>query len=206
VISKKIGLVFAAALLAGCSTLNQAGAAVVVGDERLTIAQLDAYSAEVREVLAADGSAGIEQSVEFNRIMVQNYVLDQLAALMAAEYGVSATEAQIEAIFQEQVAAVGSEEILYQMAASAGIAPSFLDDYFRSLVNLQNVAAYLGNGDSDAGLDMAVGALSAITAEVGVEVSDRYGVWDPQNLLVSPLGNDAVLDLEDYSALISAEG
>jgi hypothetical protein len=193
--SKVFGAVLSVFLLAGCTTVNQAGAAATVGDSRLSVADVEALSSEIFGILEGTESEGVNDPADINRVIIRFYVLSEIAQKMADDLGVAATEDEVQAELDLQISTLGSENVLNFTAASSGVAPSFLYEYFESIVNLDKSATKLGGGDNDAGLEIAVGVLAGIADEF-VSISPRYGSWNPETIDVSPLAGDAVADLE----------
>lgn len=202
--SKVIGVLLSFALLSGCATINQAGAAAIVGDNRLSVTELDALASEIFGLLKGTESEGVNDPADINRVIIRFYVLAEIAKKMADDLDVAATEDEVQAELDLQIATLGSENVLNFTAASSGVAPSFLYDYFESIVNLDKSAIKLGGGNADAGLEIAIGVLAGIADEF-VDISPRYGAWSPETIDVTPLAGDAVADLELLDSLFGQQ-
>ncbi len=160
----------AAGLLAGC-TPGQVGIAASVGEDRLSVSALqDRTNALLTEVGAAQNLSGIAQN-----LALTFFVSSRVVERAAAEQGVQVTAGEV----AEATAAIrGSEqaEQILNGAVNRGVAPSDLDMFVRDALLRERIAA---TGPLEE-------VLAATAQETPVQVSPRYGTFDPATLTVTP--------------------
>lgn len=206
-LAKLFVAVSVAVVVAGCSVVSQAGSAVVVGGLRMTNDEIAAQQAEVRSAL---GELTIDGSpADINRQLVTAFVFDQLIDAALAEVGLEVTAGEIAAQRAQLVSQLGSEAALRQAAAQSAIAPSQIDRAlkfslaYQTLTNhfLDPSAADPATAQSEAEA-AAYELIGKTAAELGVEVSPRYGRWDPETLmLLGDSASDVVVTMEQLAQL-----
>ena len=163
--------VLAAVPLAACNTTQQIGAAAVVGDERITVAELQEQVRELAESLPDGGEATGDQSVA-QREILQRMIRSELLAAVAADEGVEVSEAEIDAFIEEQIVPQAPDGDLGPLLAQNNLTEASL----RTSVRDQLVATELI--EQVGGEQELVELLNQKSDEIGVEVNPRYGTWD----------------------------
>ena len=121
--------------LAGCRT--SPGAAAVVGDDRITTADLQA---EVDAALAdPQAEAALGDRISFTRTELGRLINNAIIASAAARHHITASPAEIDQQFNEFAQQAGGPQQLQQQAAESGIPKSELRDFLRYYVLQQKL-------------------------------------------------------------------
>jgi hypothetical protein len=182
-------------VLSACGQSDElAGVSARVGASDLTVSQVQERSQEVLEVAESTGTPGID-SAALNRAQVGTWVREQLSALAAAEEGIVVTDGEIDRFLDDVVSSNGTtlEQLRLSIALQQDfwVPPSQLENYARSFLEQQELGRTLVPQGSPQEQNQAViDALTQVGNEAGVEISPRYGTWDPENGLVDLPPND----------------
>jgi hypothetical protein len=191
VIRKVAVLVAALSLLTGCGMTQEAGAAVVIGDQRLTNQQLESRFVSVMDALGDQQAPGT--AIDVNRRLISSFVFAVTTTAVAKELGVGATDADIEAQYQSLLQQYGSKEALNAAAAAGATAPETIKTVLRTSANFKLIGLKLDPaGSTDTQNLKAVQALSVKALQLGLEVAPRYGNWD---FTTFSLGDDTTLSM-----------
>ncbi|MEV7364903.1 SurA N-terminal domain-containing protein [Streptomyces sp. NPDC003328] len=178
----------AAPLLTACGGSPHAGAAAVVGGQRITVAQLESRVNEVRTAqrAAATDDAQYQQTLaqtsSLTRDTLHTMVLDRVLNRAAKEAGVGVTRSDVEQMRQglEQQAG-GSKALQSAWLQQYGVAPQRLDDSLRTEVQAQKLAGALGvDMNTTDGKAAFWTAMAQASKELGIKLNPRYGTWDVQ--------------------------
>jgi hypothetical protein len=160
----------ATGLLAGC-TPGQVGIAASVGEDELSVSALqDRTNALLTEVGAAQRLSGIAQNLSLTF-----FVSSRVVERAAAEQGIEVTAGEV----AQATAAIRQSEQGEQIlngAVNRGVPPSDLDSFVRDTLLRERIAAAAPLED----------VLAATAQETSVQVSPRYGTFDPATLTVTP--------------------
>ncbi|MFF7748869.1 SurA N-terminal domain-containing protein [Streptomyces sp. NPDC007971] len=174
----------AAPLLSACGNEAHAGAAAVVGGQRITVAQLENRVDEVRKAQRAAVSDDtqyqqvLSSTSGLTRDTLHNMVLDRVLHRAAQDEGISVTRKEVmemRAGLEQQ--AGGAQGLQTAWLQKYGIAPRRLDDNLRLQIEAQKLAAKLGTDTTQPAFWKA---LSQASAELHVDLNPRYGSWDVQ--------------------------
>ncbi|MER5598995.1 SurA N-terminal domain-containing protein [Streptomyces sp. NPDC002265] len=179
-------LVAAAPLLAACGNDAHPGAAAVVGDQRITVSQLESRVQEVRDAQRAS----VPDEAQYARVVagtgsltrdtLHGMVLDRVLQRAAQDAGVTVTRNEIQqmraGLEQQAGGAAGLEAAWLQQY---DVPPQRLDDNLRLQLQAQKLAAHLGTETSQPAFWKA---LSAASKELHVDLNPRYGDWDAQKV------------------------
>lgn len=174
-------------LLAACGG-QRAGSAATLGDTRITESEV---TAKVQELYAAQGKPVDSADELVPADMVGRMLIVELVDILAARNGVTASRGAID----EQIAAyelqAGGPEAMVNTFLQQGVAPSQIEDVIR----LSVLAGALGpvlvpDGPPDVQSQAVFEAVVRLSDELGVEVSPRYGTWDPTTLQMGPTPDD----------------
>ncbi len=125
--------------LAGCGGPVRAGAAVVVGDTRISTAQ---FADRVEQGLADPAAASLaDDRAAYQRDVLGRIVAEQVVDVAAARTGVDVTPADVDAQYAALERSVGGPEELRSQAAAAGLTP----DRVRALARTRAVTIALGD-------------------------------------------------------------
>ncbi|GAA3789890.1 SurA N-terminal domain-containing protein [Streptomyces chiangmaiensis] len=178
----------AAPLLTACGGSAHAGAAAVVGGQRISVAQLESRVNEVRAAqrAAATDDAQYRQTVaqtsSLTRDTLHTMVLDRVLNRAAKEVGVSVDRSDVEqmrASLERQ--AGGSKALQSAWLQQYGVAPRRLDDSLRTEVRAQKLASALGvDMNTTDGKAAFWTAMAEASKELDIKLNPRYGTWDVQ--------------------------
>jgi hypothetical protein len=179
----------AAVLLSGCAS-TQAGAATVVGG----VAVSDREVAEsVEELLAqvagVEGAEPLDEATA-TRVTVERYTRELLFAEGAAREGVTVTQAEVDDIIAQTVEGqFGGDRAAFEaaLATQQAVPASEVATFARDFVLRSKLVEKLSpSGDTE----VISAYLEQLSADVGVEVSPRFGTWDPANVSLGPVPDD----------------
>ena len=176
----------AAPLLTACGNDAHPGAAAVVGDQRITVSQLEN---RVKEVRAAQRAAvtddaqyaqAIAQTGTLPRDTLHGMVLDQVLHRAAEDAGITVSRKEVQqmraGLEQQAGGARGLETAWLQQY---GIPPQRLDENLRLQLEAQKLATKLG---TDTSQQIFWDALSKASEELDVDLNPRYGSWDAKKV------------------------
>jgi len=176
----------AAPLLTACGNDAHPGAAAVVGDQRITVSQLEN---RVKEVRAAQRAAvtddaqyaqAIAQTGTLTRDTLHGMVLDQVLHRAAEDAGITVSRKEVQqmraGLEQQAGGARGLETAWLQQY---GIPPQRLDENLRLQLEAQKLATKLG---TDTSQQIFWDALSKTSEELDVDLNPRYGSWDAKKV------------------------
>ena len=183
-----LSTVLCVVVLSGCSTPVKAGAAAVVGDERVPTSSVEATTTSVREQ-AQEEDLGELDGATLNRITVERAIRSLLTAELAEREGVSVTEGEVDDYLAE-IEAAGQSEQLNVDALNNGVPSSELRGEVHDFLLRQKVGEELVEGtgpevEQERGAAVSE-AFVALAEEIGVSVSPRYGTWDAQTVSILP--------------------
>lgn len=187
--------------LAACGLVDRAGSAVIVGDSSMSTDQL---IAEYNSVMGALGQQDVPGTpVEINRAMLSSFIVSTLVSDLAAEAGVTASEAELKSVRDSLVAELGSEQALLEAAASGAVAPENIDRTLMTTLNYNALGRYLDpTGDETTQSEAASAAIMKYASEVGIEVAPRFGAWSAESLAIMGDNNDVSLTTDALAALL----
>jgi outer membrane murein-binding lipoprotein Lpp len=174
----------AAPLLTACGNDAHPGAAAVVGDQRITVAQLEMRVDEVRDAqrAAVPDDTQYQQVVArtgtLTRDTLHGMVLDRVLHRAAQDAGVSVSRKEVQQMrtgLEQQ--AGGARELETVWLQQYGVAPERLDDNLLVQLEAQKLAEHLG---TDTSRPEFWQALSKASQQLDVDLNPRYGTWDVQ--------------------------
>ncbi|MEV5512766.1 SurA N-terminal domain-containing protein [Streptomyces flaveolus] len=174
----------AAPLLTACGNDAHPGAAAVVGDQRITVAQLENRVDEVRDAqrAAVPDDTQYQQVVArtgtLTRDTLHGMVLDRVLHRAAQDAGVSVSRKEVQQMrtgLEQQ--AGGAKELETVWLQQYGVAPERLDENLLVQLEAQKLAEHLG---TDTSRPEFWQALSKASQQLDVDLNPRYGTWDVQ--------------------------
>lgn len=176
-----------AILVSGCAE-RTAGAAAIVGDDRISERQLEE---EVQEVLSAQGQPVGTESSEVIASVLNRLVTESLIDQLAVQEGVDVTEAQVDTTIDIYAEAFGGEQAIEDALVQQGIAPSQVRRVVRTNVLAESIGAALDpQGTPESRASAVYEAVVELSVAEGTTISPRYGTWDSQMLLIGPIPDD----------------
>jgi hypothetical protein len=178
-------IVAAAPLLTACGSDAHPGAAAVVGQDRITVAQLENRVNEVRtaqRAVSTDESQyqqAVAQSSALTRNTLNGMVLEKVLDQALKDAGVTVTRKEVQKYRTDLEAEAGGAEALETAYLQRySVAPEQLEESLRSDVEVQKLAASLGADlNTQEGGAVFWKALSAASKKLDVDLNPRYGSW-----------------------------
>ncbi|MFC8718019.1 SurA N-terminal domain-containing protein [Kitasatospora sp. NPDC057198] len=173
-----LGAAVAAAALSACGAAPaHQGAAAVVGGDRISVAQVQARVAAVREGTDRAGAAGDEQP-GLARHAVSDLILGKVVARALADRRLDVSQGEIDQARAADARTVGSEAKLAELLrAKQGVPADGVDGFYRQQIGLVKLAG--GQDPNSADGDAAIRkALVAAGTALHIEVNPRYGTWN----------------------------
>ena len=181
-----IGVIAATLALSGCGTPT-AGAAAVVGDERISE---DTLNSEVQAVLTLQGLPATDSSNELITSTLDQMITTILVNELANREKIEVTQGEIDDLRLQYIAQAGGAEEFEAQISQQGIAIDEVDSIIRLNIQVSQLGEVLSpSPEPDAQSAAVFLAISELSSEIGTEVSPRYGTWDPENLTVGPSAN-----------------
>jgi hypothetical protein len=158
--------------LTGCGA-NQAGAAALLGDQRISESELNA---QVQGLLAAQGLPAQDSSAEIITVTLDRLITTNLVNQLAEREGVAIDQGEVDAIRLQYLAQAGGQAELENLLLQQGVLPNQID----SVITLNLQVTKLGQ---------VFVAVSELSRELDTEVAPRFGTWDAENLTIGPVTN-----------------
>lgn len=182
----RVGLGAAAVLLlaTACSP-EQAGSAVTYTGGRITENTVAAQAAQVA------GELGIAPSQELTQATVQRLTTDVVVQAAAEEAQIVVTESDVDAFLAKAAASSGGMQALEEGALRQGIPRAELRQEARAAAVIEQLGVKLAPNGAQTASDQLLGQyLVAVASTLNIQVSPRFGQWQPKRLLVGPPPND----------------
>lgn len=182
-----VALVAGSLLLAACAD-QTAGAAATYGDSRVSEQQL---SSAVEEILVAKGQPADSVDQSLTATTLGRMLTVELVDILAAREAVVISQGAID----EQLAAydgqAGGRDAVVTTFVEQGVAPSQIEDVVRLNLQAQALGVKLDPSGSAEEQGQAVfDAVVALSDELAVTASPRYGTWDATALTLGPVPDD----------------
>ncbi|MGW0533564.1 SurA N-terminal domain-containing protein [Streptomyces sp. NPDC003032] len=176
----------AAPLLTACGSEAHPGAAAVVGQERITVAQLESRVNEVRDAQRAaipddtQYAQAIGKTGRLARTTLHTMVLDKVLHRAATDAGVGVTRRDIQTMRTGMERQAGGKKALEgEWLQQYGVAPARLDETLRTEIEAQKLAKKLGaDMNSPRGQELFWKSLTAASKKLDIDLNPRYGTWD----------------------------
>lgn len=194
---KVLALITALLLLAGCAVVDKAGLAASVNGKELGVADLSRY---VEQMNSAAGEFGLEiDPSEVNRGIINAFIVEHILNEMALKYGVSATDAEVNARIRTLELEFGSREELLRAAAESLIAEEQLFESIRAGLNTSKLGAYLAPDENqEEQNDLLFIELIEYAKTFDIQVAPRFGTWDREIMVLVDAVSDVVLTKEYF--------
>lgn len=166
-LSRRVAAVASSAALAlgltACDT-DMVGSAALVGDERISVSELQDH---VREVLAVQDAEPSGDQRNLQMTLLNRMIGFELRDHIAAASDITVTEAEIDTFIADQLLAQTPDGDLTPVLAQNAMTEETLREAVREVLVLGRIG----------GQQPYLEAMAAASEEVGVEVNPRYGSW-----------------------------
>ena len=174
--------------LAGCGNVGDAGSAATVGDAQVSSESL------AREVAAVQAERGIPAGTADAALtlsVLQRLIITELVEQAAQAQGVVPTQADIDTATAGLEAQVGGPEALRAAFLDTDVPAASIPRQIALSVQVQQLGAALVPGAEAAGQQQAlVQYVTGFGIQQGIEVSPRFGTWEPGTLTIGPVPSD----------------
>ncbi len=162
--------------LTACSSPMQAGAAAVVGNERITVSKVnadaEAYVAALKKAKLSEADLG---GVPVSHVVLQRLINIAVTEQLMARYKVNASETEIDNALKDP-GQFGSPEI---NLLSQGVAPTDARDWGKAIVGLQKLQQQFGGESGQQRLSQEFSSIKPV-------LNPRYGAFNPQRSQENP--------------------
>jgi SurA N-terminal domain len=157
---------------------DQPGSAAIVGDQRITEAELQG---SVRAIIDLKREAG--QQVSDTGALVRQVLARQVESILvahaAAAEGIEVSEGEVSKSISQVRSGFADEAKFRAALADNNIAPADFERFAEFNLQVQKLADRLGGANDPATAQKYNQLLLSIGNEEGVQISPRYGSWDP---------------------------
>lgn len=190
-------MMMACVLVTGCAVIDKAGIAASVNGVELSVNQLSGY---VDQMNAAGGDYGLEiDPNEINRGVINAFIVENILNEMALKYGVSATDAEVNARLRALELEYGSREALLKGAAESLIAEDRLFESVRAGLNSTKLGAYFAPDENEEEQNELVFIeLIEYAKTFDIQVSPRFGSWNSEFMVLADSVSDVVVSKEFF--------
>lgn len=184
-------LLVAAPLLTGCSTEANPGAAAVVGDERISVSEVQAQVADIREAQRAlpNGDDVVSATGSLSRETVNFLIYLEVVERAAADHGVEVSRSAVQQLRADAELASGGADALRESALmppqGMPMTDPQIDAVFRSQLLIEGLSEAVGAGPDPESQQRVVQALTDAAESAGVQVNPRYGEWDAERVVLT---------------------
>ncbi|WP_439676454.1 SurA N-terminal domain-containing protein [Embleya sp. MST-111070] len=180
-----VGLVLVTGFaLSGCSE-SKAGAAAMVGGERIEISTLNAKVDKLEQAFSRQNLPlnGTSAQLEANQAELVQLISRRVIAEAAGRNHVALNATQVLQARRTLEARLGGPQNLEARLVRIGVLPAEVDDFVRTEALKGEIARVrgidLGTADGQAQLDAYLGD---VAASMKIKVNPRYGTWDSAKL------------------------
>jgi hypothetical protein len=181
-----LAVALAALTVAGCS-VDQAGAAAVVGDQQVQESEVaDDVTALRGEVPAVtfDAAAATKATVE-------RLTRGLLVSTACTREGVVVTPSQVDQQLDSSAKSAASmAELQSQLASQYSVPAAAVSSYAQTFLEQQALGKKLAPDATDGGQQAVTDYLSALSVQLDTRVSPRFGTWDPKSLTLGAVPTD----------------
>jgi hypothetical protein len=189
-------------LLTGCGSADNAGAASVVGPDRVTDKQIGDTTSEIQTELVAAQSpynAATATTATVDR-MTRSLILNQAAV----QNNITITPSQVDNLLTTAAASQGGVAALDKaLLTKANVPSSAVNSYANDFLIQSALLAKMG-GNTAAGTAALTKYLGTLSAQLGTTVAARYGTWNTTTVSLGPVPNNLSSPLPSSSAASDA--
>lgn len=183
---RALGLAATVGLLAACSPTH-AGAAAVVGDQRLPVSQVQD---EVQQI--SQEAPGISSQSQLSRSIVGRWVYGELLDGIAQRQGITVSQGEIDQRIAQVKAQAGSDAAFAQIVANAGTSMEHLDDLVKLIIQRDKIVQKISQeqnvgSDQNAQEKAFLEVLAKQRSREQVSVNPRFGKLNTSTYDITPL-------------------
>ncbi len=187
-VSAAVAVAAAGFVLSACGGGQAAGSAAVLGDQRITTGAVSDALTEINEGLGRPANTPNAAAVQSN---VQRLIRGNLVDQAADRLAVSVDEGAVDRELLNTLANAGGQQALDDALLQSDIPPSAIADEIRVSLLLGEIGAALApDADQQVRNTLVFEYLVALSNELDVTVSARFGSWDTAELAVGPIPTD----------------
>jgi SurA-like protein len=175
-------LLAATPLITACGAQGHPGAAAVVGGDTISMSQLQARVAAVRDAQrdAPQGEQLVRRTGRLDRATLDGMIRHDVVARVADQTGVHVTRSEVEQArraYEQQ--AGGAKALQSALLQQQALAPSQIDDRVWLELSVQKIAKASGIDLRTAqGSRQLTKKFAEASREMDIQVNPRYGRWD----------------------------
>lgn len=180
-----VGVLLAVAALSACgSRPSQPGAAAVLGDQRITVAEVQQRVNTLRAEVAAQPEGAEAEQAGLARRTVDDLVLERVVDRALGDRGLTVSPAEVQQARASDTRLLGGDRMLQrELLLRQNVSATGIDAFYREQLGIRDLAAAGGQDARTPDGDVAVRrALAQAGSELRIEVNPRYGRWDPQQV------------------------
>ncbi len=181
-----LAIAASALLIASCGVTDRAGAAAIVGGQKISSADVAAQVKEVRfdiEHTNPELLQTIPTEALMSQMIIDRLVLEEILTYAVKDLNIKISDAEVAAYRTDVFTQYGEDEVKAQLATQNGLANKYVDDFMYDILVQTEIMNRLAPGQAQEVQAPALFQyLSEIVAKNSVEVSPRYGSWDPQTM------------------------
>lgn len=182
------GLALSGLLLAACGGAVAAGSAAVLGTERIPTSVV---ADQLAELNTARGIPADTPNAATTASILQRLVVTNLVEQAAQRLDVTVSDGAVDAELLQLEASAGGPEGLEAALVQNDIPPTGAADQVRVTLLVREMGLVLDpNGDPQAQNSAVFAYVVALSEELNVSISPRFGTWDPSQLALGPLPDD----------------
>ena len=182
------GLVLAGLVLAACGGAVAAGSAAVLGDERIPTSEV---ADQVAQINTARGLPADAANAATTTSVIQRLVITNLVEQAAQRLDVTVSDGAVDAELLALEANAGGREALDAALLQSDIPPSAASDQVRVSLLVREMGVVLDpSGDPQTQNSAVFEYVVALSEELDVSISPRFGTWEPTQLALGPLPDD----------------
>jgi hypothetical protein len=194
-----ITAVVLAVSLAACGMNKQAGAAAVVGDQRVTEQQLSDMVSQA-QATQRKLKQPITPAAQSSNAALNWRVRQIIVDLAAKKVNVDATKTEVESVLNKAYEQYGKDKVLAELATN-GFPESEIPGYARLTVLQEKISTKVLGGQTDQMAQAKVAQFwQGLSRSLNIQIAPRYGVWNndtlsldpPQSKIATPSGSPSI--------------
>ena len=175
-------------LVLGACANQQPGAAATLGDSRISEQQLAAH---VQDILVAQGKPVDTPDASMTSLALGRMIVIDLVDTLAEREGVEVSQGRIDEQLATYVAQSGDQAAMEATFVEQSVAPSQIESVIRLNIQAQDLGVALNpDGTAEEQGQAVFAAAGALSDELDVTASPRFGTWDTATLQVGPVPDD----------------
>jgi len=185
------GVAVVAMSLTACGSGQQlSGAAAVVGDVRIPQSKVTDQVNKARADIEKLPKGSVQQVptlVLLGAMNVDRLVLDEVLKTALANKNVTVTPVEVTTFRDSVYTQYGKDAVQQQLLSQNGVPLESVDDFMFEILAQQKLIAVLDpTGAQSAQVDALNKYMAETSNAVGVQLSPRYGEWNPNKMMSAP--------------------